>query len=88
MAKQDAQTPITEAEFKAGVTFFVVDKLDPYNLDTYQVHKDGGYITHNGAYYCSILYSDDRGFMFWHSIFGHKNEFRVNFNQCFKAPTI
>lgn len=85
MAQNETPQPITHAEFISGVEFYVPVAHDPYFLDSFRFCEQGYILDKKGNYYCSVQYHDDDGFIFIHSIFGHLNEFKIYFNQCFKS---
>jgi len=79
MAKQNDPTPITRAEFEAGVKFYVIGggayKLKVIN-DT-EVIAD-----QHGFYYCQIISIDDISFEANVNIFGTMNHVQVLFKNC------
>ena len=87
MQEPEVPQPITRAEFEAGVKFYHSPKLNPYDyLDVFQKKIDKYYIIDKDEnHYCNILSFDDEGFNFIHFIFGHANEFKVFFNNCYKS---
>jgi len=92
MEKNETPQPITLEEFKSGVEFFKYDKLDPMNMDTYQL-KDCSYsnnirryiVDKKGNFYCHIQKVEDDGFTFIHYVFGFPVEGKVFFKNCFKT---
>ncbi len=91
MYKEENKTPqpqpITLAEFVSGVEFYHSPKFKPFDdIDTYHRTRGGYIVDKYGNLYCSIQYIDNEGFSCIHYIFGHPNEFKVLFKNCFKLP--
>jgi hypothetical protein len=85
MSEPETPQPLTRAEFEAGVKFYYSPHLKKFDdIDTYRKVKKE--IHHKGKFYCHIQFTDDQGFVFIHYLFGHSNEFKVFFNNCYKSP--
>lgn len=91
MPEPEVPQPITREEFEAGVKFYHSPQLKKFDdMDHY--YKEESYIVEsdcigaNNHYYCSIDEIEDDGFTFFKTIFGHPNEFKVFFNNCYKLP--
>ena len=80
-------TPITRAEFEAGVKFYHSPKLNPFDeLDIYQKNKeDYSVLDKKSNFYCLIQFIDEKGFKVYQSTFGKSTEVIVLFKDCYKA---
>ena len=92
METNETPQPITREEFEAGVEFFVSNKLDPMNTDTYYL-KDLKYpgriyrwiMDRHNNLYCHIQMIEDDGFTFINFTFSFQTEGKILFKNCYKS---